>query len=384
MIVQANRILPTPPILQPVETDLLETTGGAAMVWCGRAATALYWAYRIVQSGDTEAAQSEVILPAISCATPANVALLAGLTPRFADVDLETGMISLRNVQARWTPRTRAVVVIHLFGQTVNLRPLADWCRSKGIVLIEDIAQALDAHFPDGRSVGSAGDVSVYSFNESKILECGGGALLLRSNDLGRRLEHVLRSYSLPPETDPDMSALLAKSYRNLHHALVALFRLRADTGVSNFFLRVRATYEGLFLRSMKDPAALAQAWQGLRASVERRYRKAEIYAGKLAGGPWQLLNAWRKSGVCWRYSLLVDFNDPLASFSESVRHDGFHVSNLYWPVNQFFYPSDACPNADTFARRIMNLWVDDTVDLDWVRRCGECLWKRADRFKQN
>ena len=382
MIADANGISPTPPSLRLVEADFLHSSGGAAVAWCGRAATALYWAYRVAQTSNAETTQAEVIMPAISCATPANVALLAGLLPRFADVDSHTGLISLESIQARWTPRTCAVVFIHLFGQTANLAPIVEWCRSKNIVLIEDVAQALGARLPDGRFVGSAGDVSVYSFNKTKILECGGGALLLRSKDLTARLEEVLRKSPLPAEMGPDTAAFLAQSYRNLHHALVALFRLHTDSGVSNLFLRVRAAYDGLLLRSMKDPVALARAWQGLPALVERRYQKADTYAEKLWGGPWHLLDAWRESGVCWRYSLLVNFADPFFAFSESVRRDGFHVSNLYWPVNQFFCPDDACPNADSFAHRIVNLWVDDSVDIKWVQRCGDSLWKRAEQFQ--
>jgi hypothetical protein len=179
-------------------------------------------------------------------------------------------------------------------------------------------------------------------------------------------------------EHDPDKSKLLGQSYRNLHHALVALLRLRAIADASDLFLGVRAAYEGLFLRSMKDPDALARAWQDLPAVLERRYRKAEIYAEILKDGPWQLLNGWRESGVCWRYSLLLDHADSLFSICESVRRDGFHVSNLYWPVGPFFYPEDRCPYADAFARRIVNLWVDDSVDLEWIERCGASLWKRA------
>jgi len=131
----------------------------------------------------------------------------------------------------------------------------------------------------------------------------------------------------------------------------------------------------------MKDPNALATAWQGLPTLLEQRYRKAEVYAKKLAGGPWQLLNGWRESEVCWRYSLLVNFPDQLVPFSESVRHDGFHVSNLYWPLNQFFRPDDVCPNADSFARRIVNLWVDDSIEINWIQRCSVSLWKHIDKY---
>jgi hypothetical protein len=75
-----------------------------------------------------------------------------------------------------------------------------------------------------------------------------------------------------------------------------------------------------------------------------------------------------------------VNFPDRLVPFSEAVRRDGFHVSNLYWPVNDFFRPTDVCPNADLFARRIVNLWVDNTVDPDWVERCANSFLKNAPR----
>src|ERR1035441_3469116 len=112
----------------------------------------------------------------ISCATPANASLLAGVTPRFADIDPRTGMPTLQNIQQCWTPQTCAVVFIHLFGQTADLRSLAEWCRARNVLLIEDMAQALGARLPDGTAAGSVGDLSVYSFNPTKILECGGGA----------------------------------------------------------------------------------------------------------------------------------------------------------------------------------------------------------------
>jgi dTDP-4-amino-4,6-dideoxygalactose transaminase len=131
----------------------------------------------------------------------------------------------------------------------------------------------------------------------------------------------------------------------------------------------------------MKDADALAAAWQQLPASLDQRRRKANMYSEMLEGGPWRLLEGWRSSGVCWRYSLLVDLPDSLTPFSESVRRDGFHVSNLYWPVNQFFLPSDLCPNADWFARRVVNLWVDDTVDKDTANRCADSLLRHSARF---
>ena len=366
-------------ILQPVETDLRRETGGAAIEWYGRAATALYRAYTVARkSAGAKAQEAEVILPSISCATPANAALLAGVAPRFADVDPRTGMPTLQHIQECWTQQTCAVVFIHLFGQTADVRPLAEWCRAQNVLLIEDLAQALGARLPDGATAGSVGDLSVYSFNPTKILECGGGALLIRSPKLLPICAALAESDPLPPEIDEAQAKTLALSYRNLHHSLVALLRTRAVDEVSSAFLRLQPAFRPLYLRRMKNPAALAGAWLHLREVLEHRNRNAQQYDEILAEGNWQRISQWQQSGVCWRYSLLANFPEKLVDFSEAVRQDGFHVSNLYWPVNDFFRPGDPCPNAREFARRIINLWVDQTVDRVWVERCAGSLVRNA------
>jgi dTDP-4-amino-4,6-dideoxygalactose transaminase len=370
----------TDQILKPVADDLLQQARGVAVQWYGRAATALYRAYQIARKLAGNAQHAEVILPSISCATPANTALLAGLTPRFADVDQATGMPTLESIEQRLTPRTCAVVFIHLFGQTADLGPLTEWCRAKNIVLIEDLAQALGARLPNGAPAGSVGDMSVYSFNPTKILECGGGALLVRLPKLAELLTEVTEADPLPPEIDEEHVKILALSYRNLHHSLVALSRTRAVQEISSAFLKLQPAFRSLYLRQMKNPAALLSAWGKLPKILEHRARNAQAYDSVLSGGNWQVLSQWRQSGVCWRYSLLVNFPDQLVTFSEAVRRDGFHVSNLYWPVNDFFRPSDLCPNADQFARRVVNLWVDQTVTPEWVADCTKSVLKNAPR----
>lgn len=368
--------------LQRLEADLLRETGGSAVRWYGRAATALYRAYTIARcKAGLEEHQAEVILPSISCATPANSALLAGVTPRFADVDSATGMVTLDTISERWTPRTCAVVFIHLFGQTADLRPLSEWCRSKNVILIEDLAQSLGARLPDGKPAGSVGDLAVYSFNPTKILECGGGALLIGPEELVSICDRLSDGDPLPEEVDPGKAALLSLSYRNLHHSLVALLRARAVDGVSEAFLKLQPAFRSLYLRRLKDPAALAGAWKSLHKKLDHRYQLAQQFDGELAIGPWIRITNWQESGVCWRYSLLVDFPENLVAFSEAVRRDGFHVSNLYWPVNDFFRPEDRCPNADRFARRIVNLWVDESVDQEWVHGCAKSLLQNARRM---
>jgi dTDP-4-amino-4,6-dideoxygalactose transaminase len=367
-------------VLQLVESDLLRRTGGRAIQWYGRAATALYRAFQLARRLHGNAPNVEVILPSISCATPANAALLAGVIPRFADVHPETGMPTLQAIQERWTANTGAVVFIHLFGQTADLKRVGEWCRAKGVLLIEDLAQALGASLPDGTAAGSVGDLSVLSFNPTKILECGGGALLIRSPQLTEPLAQLAESDPLPLKFDEAQAATLALSYRNLHHSLVALMRSRSVDEISSAFLKLQPAFRSLYLRRMKNPAALLNAWAQLENVLRHRLQNAEQYDQLLAVTDWRRLRQWRQSGVCWRYSLLIDFPDQLVSFSEAVRRDGFHVSNLYWPLNDFFLPADVCPNAESFARRIVNLWVDSSVDIQWVSNCAKNLLKNRPR----
>src|SRR5215471_14186381 len=256
----------TKELLRPIETHLLRQTGGVGVNWFGRAATALFRAYQIAKRLRTGDQELEVILPSISCATPANTALLAGVSPRFADVDPATGMLNL--------------------------------------TLIEDVAQALGARSPDGAFVGSTGDLSVYSFNRTKILECGGGALLIRCRELISVSQDVSHANPLPEEISDAAAKVLGLSYRNLHHSLVALLRERTLDEVSSAFLKLQPAYRRLYLRRMKNPALLLSDWARLPEILHHRYINGQQYEQALKNGPWKQINPWRESDVCWRYSL--------------------------------------------------------------------------------
>ena len=374
MILRDHRVTATPPVLQSVEDTLLSQLAGSFAVWTGRAATALYWAYRLARATGAETEVPEVIVPAVSCTTPAAAALLAGFKPRFADVDRATGMPTLADVQERWTPATRAVVAIHLYGQTGDLTGLASWCRANHLLLIEDVAQAQGAILPNGAPAGSMGDIAVYSFNRTKIIDCGGGAMVVRGDFLAPAWQ-AMGEEPLPPEWNGDVAAVMGTSYRDLYQGLVSLRRTNSVADVSRSFLSLHSAYSGLYIRSLQSPERLASAWANLPCILESRAARARLYSEILAGGPWTTLDGWRASGVCWRYLVLLDDPSRLVSFTEAMRRKGFYASNLYWPVNELLGPADACPAARDFASRIVNLWVDAETAPERVRACAEAAW---------
>ncbi|MCA9915459.1 MAG: DegT/DnrJ/EryC1/StrS aminotransferase family protein, partial [Anaerolineae bacterium] len=372
----ADTIQPTPSNFAVAESGLLQQTGGQEVLWVGRAATALQVAYEMAKVRRPDVTEPEVIVPAMMCATAANTAVLTGMKPRFADVGADSGLITLESVQERFSAKTVAVVAIHLLGHTVAMDALKQWCDENNLLLIEDPTQALGAKFSDGRYTGSVGDVAVYSFNRTKIIEAGNGVLVVNSAEMTDLLEQVLAEKSLSVlQLSPDETAQLGLSYRNLHHSLVGLLRMRAVSvaDVSAGFMRVQPAFLPMYTRAANPDIDLNTAWETLPQMLAQRLLLAEGYAERLEGGAWQLLTGFRQSGVCWRFSLLLHDERNQVTFSEAVRRDGFHVSNLYWPVNQFFRPEDSCPGADSFGRRIVNLWVDPRVpgvDEAYVERC--------------
>jgi dTDP-4-amino-4,6-dideoxygalactose transaminase len=216
----------------------------------------------------------------------------------------------------------------------------------------------------------------VYSFNPTKIIGKGGGALTIKDKTLLKEVLEVFNNLPVLPVNN-ETRQILALSYRNLHHSLVALDRIQQAPLISDLFLKLRRPYEPLYIQNISSDSitALANEWKDLKNNNAARCEKACQYEKKLSKSPhFTPVTGWKESGVCWRATFLFSNPDGLIPLSEQVRKEGFHVSNLYWPVNFFFHPDDICENAYFFARRVINLWVDRTVDPDWVNRCAESV----------
>ncbi|MFC2156811.1 DegT/DnrJ/EryC1/StrS family aminotransferase [Acidobacteriota bacterium] len=109
------------------------------------------------------------------------------LIPVFADIDPETYNLDPESVEERITERTRAVIAVHLAGNPCDLDALGDICRRRDMVLIEDFSQAHGALWK-GKKVGSYGQISYGSFQQSKQITCGeGGVIVTSDEELARR-----------------------------------------------------------------------------------------------------------------------------------------------------------------------------------------------------
>jgi dTDP-4-amino-4,6-dideoxygalactose transaminase len=150
----------------------------------------------------------EVIVPARTYVASASCVVMRGAVPVVADVDRDSQCLTAETIDAVLSPRTRAVVVVHLAGWPADMDPIMRLARRHGLVVIEDCAQAHGA-FYKGRPVGSIGDAGAFSFCQDKIITTGGeGGLLALDDETAWRkawaFKDIGRSYAAVYEREPE------------------------------------------------------------------------------------------------------------------------------------------------------------------------------------
>jgi dTDP-4-amino-4,6-dideoxygalactose transaminase len=152
--------------------------GTSDCVACNSGTDALYLALRAldIKAGD------EVITSPFTFIATTEAIHLVGATPVFVDIDLDSFNLDVMQIKAAITPRTKAIIPVHLFGQSVEMSALMKIARSHQLYVIEDCAQATGAEW-DGKKVGNIGDIGCFSFFPTKNLGgCGDGGAITTNN----------------------------------------------------------------------------------------------------------------------------------------------------------------------------------------------------------
>ena len=133
----------------------------------------------------------EVIMPTFTIISCALAVIEAGAIPVLVDSDPRTWCMDVTKVEERITPRTRAIMPVHIYGHPVDMGPICDLAEQHDLVVIEDAAEAHGAEYR-GRKAGGIGDLSCFSFYANKIITCGEGGMVL-----AKRADHAERLRSL-------------------------------------------------------------------------------------------------------------------------------------------------------------------------------------------
>ena len=134
----------------------------------------------------------EIIMPSFTFSSTANAFVLRGAVPVFIDVDSQTMNINVEQLESAITSRTKEILIVHYAGASCDMRFVQKLCNDRGLLLIEDAAQAIFSKY-DGQHLGTFGDLSCISFHATKNVVSGeGGALLLNKINLIDRAKVLL------------------------------------------------------------------------------------------------------------------------------------------------------------------------------------------------
>jgi dTDP-4-amino-4,6-dideoxygalactose transaminase len=120
---------------------------------------------------------SEALVPSMTFCSTANVVELCNYRPVFMDCDPITRCVGVKEIEARLSPSTRVVIVVHFAGYPCDMAQINSFCASKGLVVIEDCAHAIETH-SEGKHVGNESAAGVYSFYATKNMTTGEGGML--------------------------------------------------------------------------------------------------------------------------------------------------------------------------------------------------------------
>jgi dTDP-4-amino-4,6-dideoxygalactose transaminase len=233
------------PEVEGLERELCGTLGYPHAIGLSSGTDAVLAALMALDIGPGD----EVITPTYSFFATAGCVVRVGARPVLVDSEPDTFNIDTRAAIAAITPRTKAIIPVHLFGQAADMSPIMDVAGSRGIAVIEDAAQAIGCTYR-GQAVGTIGAIGCFSFFPSKNLGAFGDAGFVTSTDaaLAKKLR-LIRTHGMEP-----------KYY---HHLVGANFRLDA---IQAAVLRVKLPH--------------LAAWTAGRQRNAARYRKLFADAG--------------------------------------------------------------------------------------------------------
>ena len=298
--------------------------------------------------------EEEVIVPAFTFFATAGAVWHAGFRPVFCDVDEDSFNVTAATVEAAWSPRTRAFIPVHLYGQMAPMEELEALARERGAFVLEDAAQAIGARQRRGASggdgtggwimAGSVGDAGAFSFFPTKNLGCYGDGGLVTTRD--RRLAETVR-------------------------------KLRVHGG------RTMRDHDRVGLNSRLDAlqaAVLRAKLPHLAGWTETRGENARLYSEILAGvdGIQTPRRAEGNVHVHNQYTLRVHRRDELRDFLEE-RGIG---SAVYYPVplhlqpcfSEFGYGVGDLPAAEKLSREVVSLPIFPELGEERIRKVGEVI----------
>ncbi|NUM43987.1 MAG: aminotransferase class I/II-fold pyridoxal phosphate-dependent enzyme [Anaerolineales bacterium] len=351
-------------------------------------------------------AGDEVLVQAYTCIAVPNSVVWAGAKPIYADIDAATLNVDLKSLEAKITPKTKAIVVQHTFGRPGPVQEIVQLARARGIRVIEDCAHALGASTASG-SVGSFGDAAIFSFGRDKVISSvSGGMVTTADPDLARHLARLRDALPLPGARwtfnqlfHPVASSGILRTYDLAKLGKALLVGLQ-KTGLLDLAVRPEERRgqmpKGIPTRLPDVVAQMALSqFARLGAFNTRRRTLAALYDETLAGTGIQLpptdqqisKSANQQSTISNQQSIYLRYTlhvpNP-AHLHRAARAQNIYLGNWYDTViapadsnlAAIAYTPGECPVAEQQAATSINLPTHPKVTLEDGARVAEIVRK--------
>jgi perosamine synthetase len=242
----------------------------------------------------------EVIVPNLTFAASINAVLYAGATPVIADINPQTLNISITSIKELITPKTKAIMPVHLYGYPCDMDEIMQIAKDNGLLIIEDCAEALGSMYK-GKPIGSFGDAATFSFFGNKTITTGEGGMVLFKDEKIAEMAAVLKDHGM------------SKSKRYWHE------------------------YVGFNYRMTNLQAALGVAqMERIDAFVEKKRAIAKIYdeAFKDINGLVLPQDSESHFNSYWLYTMIVNKDINLEKMMENLLKEGVETRPIFYPLN--------------------------------------------------
>jgi len=354
------------------EKEFAKYVGVKYAVAVSNGTTALHIALKACGVGPGD----EVIVPSFTFVATATAVLHANAIPVFADIKTDDYTIDVSSVKKKITPRTKAIIAVHLFGHPADIKPLKEIAEEHGICLIEDSAQAIGAEYY-GRKTGSLADIGVFSFYPTKNITSGEGGMITTNNEDYAEKARLLRSHG---QTGYYYFEELGYNFR--------MTEMQAALGLSQLrkiekFNSTRREYAKRYLKGLQPIADI------IKLPVEKEYAKSswslfeiQVDFSKLRIGRDELVKAIRAENVPVSivYPRVVYENPVFAKLKG-------HGKGCPWRCPLYSgsveYRRGITPNAEEVAAKCLTLHTDPIMGIEGVEDTIEALIKVIEYYRR-
>lgn len=266
-------------------------------VACSSGTTAIHLALEALGIGPGD----EVIIPCFTLIVSANMVILTGAKPVLVDADPKTWCIDPERIGEKITPRTKAIMVVHMYGHPCDMDPIMELARRHGLFVIEDAAEAHGAECK-GRKAGAIGDVGCFSFYGNKIITTGEGGMVVTNNPELAERARLLRNQAF-------------EEPRFVHRFIGFNYRMT----------------------NIQAALGLAQC-EKIEEKVERKREIARLYTELLKDEPGLTLPyeaPWAKN-VYWMYGILIGdgFGVSRDELMRKLKDKGVDTRAFFYPMH--------------------------------------------------